>query len=163
MFESGICGQLGFFFLPPSPRLIYTVCSETHQGVFVLGVCFGGRPRISALRVGSATSAAPGGPLGHKTSRGLLAQCLSSVHLPGPLFAGARQPRAAGSGGAHWVDFTFRMRAFGGGPRGGAVGGTDGKAGGTDMGTCDFSRRVWIPQGPLMKLARRGLAPGLGR
>lgn len=58
-----------FFSLPP---LIYTVCSETHQGLFGLGVCFGDRPRISALRVGTAISAAPGGPAGHKTSRGLL-------------------------------------------------------------------------------------------
>ena len=118
MFESGICGQLGFFF-PPSPRLIYTVCSETHQGVFALGVCFGGRPRISALRVGSATSAAPGGPLGHKTSRGLLALCLSSVHLPCPLFAGARQPRGRGErgcppGGLHLQNEGFRRRS----PRG---------------------------------------------
>lgn len=77
MFESGICGQLGFFSSP----LIYTVCSETHQGLFRLGVCFGDRPSISALCVGTAPSAAPGGPVGHKTSRGLLALCVASFHL----------------------------------------------------------------------------------
>lgn len=70
-------------FLSPSlpPPLIYTVCSEAHWGLFGLGVCFGAWPRISALRVGTATSAAPGGPVGHKTSRGLLALCLSSFYL----------------------------------------------------------------------------------
>lgn len=81
VFESGICGQLVlffFFFFPPP--VIYTVCSETHQGLFRLGVCSGARPRISAPHAGTATSAAPGGPVGHKTSRGLLALCLSSVH-----------------------------------------------------------------------------------
>lgn len=70
--------------------LIYTVCSETYQGVFALGVLFRRPARISALRVGTATSAAPGGPVGHKTSRGLLALRLSSVHLPCPHFVGAR-------------------------------------------------------------------------
>lgn len=116
VFESGICGQLGFFFfLPPPPPLIYTVCSETHQGVFALGVCFGGQPRISALRVGTATSAAPGGPVGHKTSRGLLALRLSSVHLPCPHFVRARQPRGHRKrgcplGGLHLYKEGFQRR-----------------------------------------------------
>lgn len=62
---------VGFFFpsYPPPPRLIYTVCSETHSGLFGLGVCSGDGPSISALCVGTATLAAPGGPVGHKTSR----------------------------------------------------------------------------------------------
>lgn len=113
VFESGICGQLVFFFSPL--LLIYTVCSETHQGVFALGVCFGGQPRIPALRVGTATSAAPGGPAGHKTSRGLLALGLSSVHLPCPHFVGARQPRGHRKwgcplGGLHLHNEGFRRR-----------------------------------------------------
>ena len=66
-----------------------------------------------------------------------------------------RGERGCPLGGLHLQNEGFRRRS--------PPGGTDGKAGGTDMGTCDFSRRVWIPQGPLMKLARRGLAPGLGR
>ena len=114
VFESGICGQLVFFFFSPL-LLIYTVCSETHQGVFALGVCFGGQPRISALRVGTATSAAPGGPVGHKTSRGLLALRLSSVHLPCPHFVGAWQPRGHRKrgcpfGGLHLHNEGFRRR-----------------------------------------------------
>lgn len=70
VFESGICGQLVPPTPTPTPRLIYTVCSETHSGLFGLGVCSGDGPSISALCVGTATSVAPGGPVGHKTSRG---------------------------------------------------------------------------------------------
>ena len=117
VFESGICGQLGFFFfsLPP---LIYTVCSETHQGLFGLGVCFGDRPRISALRVGTAISAAPGGPAGHKTSRGLLAPCfillsppllpLLRVRLPAEWTSPSERELSEARAGVRWVEKTER-------------------------------------------------------
>lgn len=114
MFESGICGQWGFFSSP----LIYTVCSETHRGLFRLGVCSGGRPSISALRLGTATTAAPGGPVRHKTSRGLLALRVASFHLgsrPCPASEDPGhpwQPWQLGREAASAVDFTFGMRAF---------------------------------------------------
>lgn len=140
VFESGSCGQLGFFFSP----LIYTVCSETHQGVFALGVCFGGQPRISALRVGTATSAAPGGPVGHKTSRGLLALRLSSVHTPLPHFVGARQPRGHRKVPPGWTSSLlegFPEEAWSEGAMGGRW--RERRYG---QGVQCFSRRVWIPE-----------------
>lgn len=66
-----------------------------------MGVCSGDRPSISALRVGTATSAAPGGPVGHKTSRGLLALCLSSFHLLSFLATDPQQPWTDGGEAGH--------------------------------------------------------------
>lgn len=152
-----------FFFSPPPPAL-FTQSVQRHtraclRWVFVSEAGQGFQLCVLALP-----------PRRHREARSVTRpHGASSLCAYPPLTSPAPASRvpgnlgATGSRGAHWVDFTFRMRAFGGGPRRGALGGTDGKAGGTDMGICDFSRRVWIPRGPLMKLARRGLAPGLGR
>lgn len=110
--KAGSVASWGF---SPPPPLIYTVCSEAHQGLLGVGVCFGARPRISAPRVGTATPAAPGGPVGHKTSRGLLALGLSSFYLLFLPCSGATATLGGpGREAARWEGFICRRRASGG-------------------------------------------------
>lgn len=151
VFESGIRGQLGFFSSP----LIDTACSETHRGLFRLGVCSGGRPSVSAPRLGTATAAAPGGPVRHKTSRGRLALPVACFHLgsrarviPGTLSSRGGEA-AGGRGGLHLGKEGF-LRP-----------GRE-RAGLQAWGRCR-SGRAWVPRGPGTKLAVCGPDPGLGR
>ena len=163
VFESGICGQLVFFFSPPSSLFTQSVQRHTKacsHWVFVSEASQGFQLCVLALP-----------PRRHQEARSVTRPHGASSLYAYPLFTSPAPTSwvpgnlgATESGGVPSGDFIFTTRAFGGGLGRGAVGRRDGEKGRGYRYVCQgFSRRVWIPRGPLMKLAKGGLAPGLGR